>query len=228
MQGIVLQGPTNYCTQVAPLYKDIPNVVWSTWNDEPQENIKFIEQYIPVLLNKKPDFSGYLNINMQTVSTFEGIKYLQKKGVTEILKTRGDLNISDVNKMLSVLKGKEAAFMVICKKGSRPDIYYELVYPHFSHDYPDNFFIYGTTENIYNAFNFTLESLDPIPPESLIAYHLIEGMDIEFNLDYNYLINNGIYFFMNDLLINDVKISWIKHNNADLVKWHSDKQYYLY
>jgi hypothetical protein len=226
MQGIVIQGPTNYCKEISPLYKDTPNVVWATWEDEPIENINFIKQYVDIVLCQKPYFPGYLNINMQTVSTTAGIKYLQEKGVTEILKTRGDLHIPDVNKMLSLLKGKKAAFMVLCKEGVRPS-YYELIYNHFSHDYPDNLCTYGTTENIYNAFNFTIESPDSIPPESLIAYHLLVGMGIEFNLNYEYLINNGIYFFLNDLLINNIDIIWLKHN-YNITKDHSDKQQFLY
>ena len=73
MQGIVIQGPTNLCKEVVSSYKDIPNVVWSTWDDEPQENITFISQFMPVVLNKKPDFGGYLNINLQTLSTTLGM-----------------------------------------------------------------------------------------------------------------------------------------------------------
>lgn len=227
-QGIIIQGPTNYCKEVAPIYEGIPNTVWSTWEDEPQKNIEYIQQYMPVLLNRKPDFPGYLNINMQTVSTVAGIEYLKERGVTEVLKTRGDLKISDVRKMLTLLAGKKAAFMVICKKGSRPDLYYELVYAHYSHDYPDNFCTYGTLENIHNAFNFTVEDIAYIPPESLIAYHLLVGMGVDFNLDYNHLINNGVDFYLGDLIANNIKILWVKRENSDVVEGHSDKQYYQY
>lgn len=76
MQGVVIQGPTNYCVQVAHLYQHIPNVVWSTWEDEPNDNIEYIQKFIPVVTNPKPDFSGYLNVNMQTVSTIGGVNYL--------------------------------------------------------------------------------------------------------------------------------------------------------
>ena len=43
MQGIVIQGPTNYYKQIIPIYENIPNVVWSTWDGEPEENILFIK-----------------------------------------------------------------------------------------------------------------------------------------------------------------------------------------
>ena len=43
MQGIVIQGSTGYVDEVIDLYKDIPNVVFSTWEDEPEENIQLIK-----------------------------------------------------------------------------------------------------------------------------------------------------------------------------------------
>lgn len=227
MQGIVIQGPTNYCKEVAPLYKDIPNVVWSTWKDEPLENIEFIKQYMDVVLCQKPSFPGYLNINMQTISTLGGVKYLQERGITEILKTRGDLYISNINSLLSILKGKKISLLATCKEGIRKDLYYELVYPHYSHDYPVDLILYGSTKNISNAFNFTVEEIAYIPPESLITYNLLIGMGVEFNLSYDYLTNKGINFFMKDTLANGISITWLKHN-ADIIKWHSDIQYYVY
>jgi hypothetical protein len=225
MQGIVIQGPTNYCNQIAPIFKDIPNVVWSTWNDEPQKNIDFISQYVPVILNDKPSFSGYLNVNMQTVSTLAGIKYLQEKGVTEILKTRGDIHISNTDKLLSLLKGKEVAFMVMCKEGVRSDLYYELVYPHYSHDYPMDNIFYGFADNMFNFFNFIVDEWCNIPPEALIAYHFFISKNLEFKLNYQYFIDNNIYFFLNDCLKNKIELNWLKHN-TDLVQMHNSKDYY--
>jgi hypothetical protein len=35
MQGIVIQGPTDYYKEVADFYSIYPNVVWATWSDEP-------------------------------------------------------------------------------------------------------------------------------------------------------------------------------------------------
>ena len=126
-QGIVIQGPTNYYKEIVECYKNIPNVVWSTWDDEPSENIEYIGKYIPVILNKKPLFPGYLNVNMQTVSTMGGISYLKEKGINEILKVRGDIIITNITKFLSILKGKDMAFLAIAKEGARKDI--NVVFP---------------------------------------------------------------------------------------------------
>jgi len=226
MQGIVIQGPTNYCKEVVSIYKDIPNVVWSTWEDEPLENIEFIKQYIDVILCQKPSFPGYLNINMQTVSTMAGIKHLREKGVTEILKTRGDIIITNLNVFLEILQGKEMAFLAIAKEGVRTDLYYELIYPHYSHDYPVDLVIYGSAKNIEFAFNFTIDEFSPIPPESLIAFSFLINNNIDFKLNYQHFINNNVYFFLNDCIQNNIKLKWIKHNYGNLVEWHNSKVNY--
>jgi hypothetical protein len=226
MQGIVIQGPTNYCKEVAPIYKNIPNVVWSTWEDEPLENINFIKQYVDVVLCKKPSFSGYLNVNMQTVSTTVGVKYLQEKGVTEVLKTRGDIIITNLDIFLETLREKQMAFLVMCKEGARTDLYYELVYPHYSHDYPCDLIVYGSIENIKNMFDFVIEDTLYIPPESLIAFSFLTNKNIEFKLNYQHFIDNNVYFFLNDCIKHDVKLKWIKHNYDDLVEWHNDRVNY--
>lgn len=225
MQGIIIQGPTNYCKQVIPCYKDIPNVVWSTWVDEPVENIEFIKQYVDVVLNEKPTIPSYLNINFQTHSTYNGAKYLENKGVTEILKIRGDVLVNDLNSFLKLLNGKKMAFLAIAKEGARKDLYYELVYSHYSHDYPVDLVIYGSTQNIINSFNFTIENFTQIPPEALIAYHFLEGIEKEFILTYDHFIKNDVYFYLNDCVENNIKLIWLK-NNSDLVQGHNIKDYY--
>jgi len=225
MQGIVIQGPTNYYEQIIPVYENIPNVVWSTWDDEPLENIKYIEKYFPVVLNKKPLFPGCLNINMQTVSTLGGINYLKEKGITELLKTRGDIIITNLETLLKILKGKEMSFLAICKEGARPDLYYELVYPHYSHDYPVDLVVYGNTENMTNTFGFTIEDSTFIPPEALIAYNFLDGKNSEFKLSYEHFTKNNVYFYLKDCVENNIELKWIKHNYGNLVEWHNTDNY---
>jgi len=252
MQGVVIQGPTNYYKEVLKSYKNVPNVVWSTWDDEPSENIEYISKYIPVVLNQKPLFPGYLNINMQTVSTMGGVNYLKEKGINEILKVRGDIIITNITKFLSILKGKDMAFLAIAKENVRNDCNYELIYKHYSHDYPVDLVVYGSTSNIENSFGFFVDRFqcvslsairneginyimfnkfknvlnilpnENIPPEALILCNFLMGNDLEYKTTYNHLINNGVYFYLNDCIDNQIELNWLKHNN-DLVKMHNDQ-----
>ena len=78
MQGIIIQRPNDYASQIVESYKKISNVVWSTWNDEPKENISLIrENGIEVIQIDKPITPGYMNVNFQTLSTYAGINYLK-------------------------------------------------------------------------------------------------------------------------------------------------------
>lgn len=80
MQGIVIQGSTGYVNEVIDLYKGIPNVVFSTWEDEPEENIQLIKSKgIDVIQSPKPSIAGKFNINLQALSTFAGVQYLKNK-----------------------------------------------------------------------------------------------------------------------------------------------------
>lgn len=212
MQGIVIQGPTNYYKEIVEKYKDIPNVVWSTWENEPINNLNYIKKHIPLILNKQPKFAGYLNINLQNKTTSSGIAYLLERGIDEILKIRGDIIVNDPVKLLSLLKGRKISFLSMCKEGARKDIYYEFIYPHYSHDYPFDLIIYGNANILYKGFGFLVEEFNPIPPESLIAYHILQEMGIDFKLNYNHFIKNKIDFFMKDCIQHNIELNWLKHN----------------
>jgi len=227
MQGVVIQGSTGYVNEVIDLYEGIPNVVFSTWKDEPEENIQLIKSKgIEVIQSPKPLVSGNFNVNLQTLSTFAGVQYLKDKGVTEILKIRNDLKPNNVKLLLDILKGKSLSFLAICKPNVRP-IYYDLVYIHNSFDFPVDLFLYGTTENLEKCFDFQIEGELNIPPEALIVYNYFVNSGLDFRLDYDTFIKNGISFFMNDCLKNNIQVEWLK-KGYELVKWHSDTKNYNY
>jgi len=225
MQGIVIQGPTNYYKEVADHYSQYPNVVWATWNDESITNLEYIRSKgIQVILLDKPLFPGYMNVNMQVKSTFEGIKALENK-VEEVLKVRSDTIVSNLPDLMSELKGRQLSFMATCKTGVRKDLAYDLIYYHTSHDYPSDNVIYGKVKDMLMMFDFQIEELLPIPPESLIAWNYMVNKDIEFKLEYQHMINNGISFFTNICLDKKIDVYWLKQN-VNLVDWYKDKTVY--
>ena len=86
--GVVIQGPTDHYERVLENIDEDLSYVWSTWGDEPENNIKSIGKKIPILLNDKPKFNGFKNINMQCLSSEMGARSINKPW---IVKTRGDL-----------------------------------------------------------------------------------------------------------------------------------------
>jgi len=224
-QGIVLQGPTDYYKEITDHYSQFNNVVWATWDDESKLHLDYIKsQGIEVILVEKPTYPGYLNVNMQVKSTFEGIKALEGK-VDEILKVRSDTTISNLDLLLDGLKGRQLSFMATCKEGVRKDLAYDLVYYHTSHDYPADNVVYGKVEDMLLMFDFQIDEMLQIPPESLIIWNYMDNKGMEFKLNYQHLIDNDISFFTDICLDKEVGVYWIKRD-VNLVDWYKDKTIY--
>lgn len=96
--SIVIQGPIitkrNFTLETIKLYKRIfPNVqlILSTWNNTDPRTIASLQVLgIDIVLNPKPNQSGISNINMQIVSTVQGLRKAQTSGALYVLKTRTD------------------------------------------------------------------------------------------------------------------------------------------
>ena len=224
-QGIVIQGPTEYYKEIADYYSQFNNVVWATWNDESVIRLDYIRNKgIEVILVKKPEVLGYINVNMQVKSTFAGVSYLEGK-VDEALKVRSDTIVTNLDKLLPRLKNRQLAFMATCKTGVRKDLAYDLVYYHDSHDYPADNVIYGKIEDLKLMFDFQIDEMLPIPPEALIAWNYMTNKGIEFKLDYQTMIDGGISFFLQECLDEGVEVNWLK-KKVNLVDWYKAKEVY--
>jgi len=224
-QGIIIQGPTEYYKELADYYSQFDNVVWVTWNDESIIRLDYIRNKgIEVILVEKPEVFGYMNVNMQVKSSFEGVSYLEGK-VDEVLKVRSDTIVTNLDKLLPRLENRQLAFMATCKTGVRKDLGYELVYYHNSHDYPADNVIYGKIYDLKLMFDFQIDELIPIPPEALIAWNYMTNKGIEFKLDYQSMVDGGIGFFLQECLDEGVEVNWLKRG-ANLVDWYKDKTVY--
>jgi hypothetical protein len=226
-QGIAIQGPTDYYKEVADYYSKFDNVVWATWNDESALRLDYIKSKgIDVVLVEKPKYPGYINVNMQVKSSYAAVKQLEGK-VDEILKVRSDTIITNLGKLLPRLEGRDLSFIATCKEGVRKDIAYDLVYYHNSHDYPADNSMYGKVEDLLMMFNFQIDELLQIPPEALIAWNYMSNKEMTFHLSYKNMIHEGITFFLQDCLDENVEINWLKRG-VNLVDWYKDKTVYDY
>jgi len=224
-QGIIIQGPTEYYKELTDYYSKFDNVVWATWNDESVIRLDYIrDKGIEVILVEKPEVSGYINVNMQVKSSFAGVNYLENK-VDEALKVRSDTIITNLDKLLPRLQGKQLSFMATCKTGVRKDLAYDLVYYHDSHDYPADNVVYGKIEDLKLMFDFQIDEMLPIPPEALIAWNYMTNKGIEFKLDYQTMIDGGISFFLQECLDENVEVNWLK-KEVNLVDWYKAKEVY--
>jgi hypothetical protein len=99
MQGPLLKTD-NFTLETIKLYKHMfrnPHIIVSTWENEDREYLGECNKAgANILLNPQPE-PGPRNINMQIVSTQNGIKQAAELGATYVLKTRTDHRMYEKN-----------------------------------------------------------------------------------------------------------------------------------
>jgi len=199
-QAIVIQGPMQYDpVRIANFYSQFDNIVWSTWDDEDSSTIEQVRSTgITVLLNKKPNLPGVLNVNYQFLSTFAGIYHfkINSPKITEIIKVRSDLLVFGIERLLNRVSGSDISFMYMYDKHKEPyrPVYY-LDYWHEGMDFPADFIVHGNIDVMYNIFNFQMEFMSEIPPESIILRNYLRYRNFENKFDFEYLKSIGVTFF---------------------------------
>lgn len=225
MVGICIQGHTQYYKEVADNWSGWPNVVWSTWTDEPQSNIDYIKSKgIEVVQSIPPSIAGNANINYQCASTFAGLNFLHRKGCIEALKIRSDHTISDIKSLLEILWGRKMAFLAIADSSKRKDLIYELEGIHYGHDYPSDNIIYGNTNEMLIMFNFQVDKEYAIPPETLIVWNYMMNTHprIPFDLTYDNFIRNKMSFFVGECYAKGITIHCLKRGWEMVSFLHND------
>lgn len=122
---IVIQGPFNnsFSLETIKFYKKIfPNIeiVISTWSisELTQNEIQKLNAHL--LQNELPENPGFSNINLQIVTTSNGIKYAKKFNRKYILKTRSDQRIYNLKSLdyltnlLNIFSGKKNKRLIGC------------------------------------------------------------------------------------------------------------------
>jgi len=102
---VLLQGPL-YPTSVEgikQMCKNMNNVIISTWEDE---NIEYINELkslgYEMVINKKPIYFGFQNINLANISICSGLSKAKDMGYTHALRFRTDFILNDVNKFMDI------------------------------------------------------------------------------------------------------------------------------
>jgi hypothetical protein len=189
---IIIQGPTNF-------YKDILNnlspnqkYIWSTWYDEPKNNLDEIASKMELITSAKPSFPCTLNVNLQCLSTLNGIKASKTEF---IFKTRGDMIFSNIDLLLEIIHkfNKEASFL---HYGNPPK---QIA----------DFFFFGSKETALKYWDYQGHDSFYIPPEERLTnnYRNIVAPKESFEE----FVNR--FFFFNIYLNNkELDIFWLKIN----------------
>jgi len=160
---ILIQGPSSNVKQLKSLWSDFP-VLWSTWTG--QEN-NYNDSDI-TLFNTLPSNPGQKNINLQKVSTLNGIKLARELGFSRVLKWRSDLIPTNTVKLVNCLDKEKINFLTW----------------HSSCNYFVDYFMETTIDEMEKIWSFDNLS-NPVPEETITEQILkIENKKYNYILDY--------------------------------------------
>ena len=159
---ILVQGPSLNVKQLKSLWFDFP-VIWSTWTG--QEN-NYNDSDI-TLFNTLPSNPGQKNINLQKVSTLNGIKLARELGFSRVLKWRSDLIPTNTVKLVNCLDKEKINFLTW----------------HSSCNYFVDYFMETTIDEMEKIWSF--DNLNNPVPEETITEQILK---IE-NKKYNYILD---------------------------------------
>jgi len=106
-----IQHENSFTFETIKLYSNIfpfAKIILSTWCDQDLKKFHYKFPEIIVVENQIPKISGFLNFNLQHITTNSGIEMAEKLGIKRILKTRTDQRIysSDAITFLNALVDK--------------------------------------------------------------------------------------------------------------------------
>lgn len=171
--AIIIQGNIgnniNFLIETLKIYKIIfPNtlIIVSTWEDEKKDDLKLISELgIDLILNKKPEKSGFGNINLQIISTKSGLDLAKNKNVKYCIKTRPDCRMNK-NDIYPFLKGLVNTFPLKNNMKAHQRVFASSVNT-------CKYKIYGTTDILLFGYidDLLIYFEDTLFDESLIKYN---------------------------------------------------------
>ena len=200
--GIVIQGTlyNNFCVdRIIESYSCIKdNCVISTWVNEPIELLDKLENAgFKVIKSDIPVFKGHHNCNLQTKSSINGIKYLENKDYSHILRMRSDLIPNDIIKLIDILsKISESKMVFLCWING------------YNIHYFTDFFNFGPIEIIkkfWDVEQLIDEDTSRMFTEQYLCYKFT-GLEYP---NYND-ISNIFAFSVKELYSNNIELNWTK------------------
>lgn len=196
----VIQGPMKFFDDVKNSYNGFSNVIWSTWENEKGK----LKNEKHKVLSNYPIVSGERNINLQVKSTLEGLKYAKKQGAQYAFKIRSDMQISDLELLVSKLKFDDT-------------LYFPIYHTHEDGYFVD-YFQFGPIDKMIKLWSIPLK------------FKIFHNKYPEFYLKENFLKNfkdEKVRYLIPICVQNNIKIYWLK-NNVDVTEICSTDSLYTY
>ena len=104
--AIIIQGESNYVENLRSAFKGC-NTIFSTWHGEES---KYSDDD-KVIYNLIPDDRGPCNLNLQKISTINGLLLAKKLGFKKALKIRSDLIPNNTTEFLNLFNNNYLNFL---------------------------------------------------------------------------------------------------------------------
>lgn len=99
---VVIQGHTAHIGEILESYSGYKNIVWAMDDTCSLRDYGLVhDTRINPVVVKRPVNSGFGNINLQAISTVEGLKYAKELGAKYCIKIRSDMVINPLHKFIN-------------------------------------------------------------------------------------------------------------------------------
>jgi hypothetical protein len=196
---IVIQGQTNFYKEIIKQISPNFHYIWSTWENEPKENLKAIEDSMELVLSTQPNSAGNANVNYQLLSSFKG---MEKVKTEYAFKTRGDMIIYNFDALLEKImkNNKELSFF-----------YYSLEASQIA-----DFFSFGTTKNQLLLWDGQ-EEINGQSPEKTIQQNYMKNNGYKESFE-DFI--QRFYFFLPEFGENGIDGVWLKWPKCKISHWN--------
>ena len=195
MVTIIFTGMPTYCEKTLSNLSSNFQYVWSTWANISDAHRKTIESRgVKLVLTPQPFWSGYGNINMQTVSVCAGI---QQTVTPFILRFRGDMWCSDWDTFIPLLLANHKLLSCLC-------------YHNHGGGYLVDYINFGTRHEMTKFWNYYQKDISDLFAERQLIEHYLSFYP-QLNKSFECL-KQYIYFFLPDMVKMGIDITWLKNN----------------
>lgn len=195
--AVIIQGESRYVELLKSAFKGY-NVIFSTWQGEESK----YSNDDRVIYNLIPNNRGPYNLNLQKISTINGLLLAKKLGFKKVLKIRSDLIPKNTLEFLNLLNNNYLNFL--CWHGHE-------VYPNCP-GYLVDFLMSGSIDDLLNIWD--IED---------IAWCTVPEIFLTSSVVNKYKDTNNINYILNDIKESN-DLFWIK-NNKNISSFNKRSEY---
>jgi hypothetical protein len=182
---IIVQGGSEYVPQLKEKLEGF-NVIFSTWVGDEK---KYLDTDV-VIYNEKPTYTGPANLNLQKITTINGLKKAKEMGFKRALKLRSDLIPTNMSELFKSLDNEYLNFLCWhCHE----------VYPNCP-GYLIDYLMSGDIDYLIKLWDIEDMNWCAVPEIHLTQQYISKLMS-----------NVNIKYFLDELK-SDNDLYWVKHN----------------